>query len=92
MPWGFCRLRFFSLLVRQLRTQALRAQWGDTRTFDTGAFSMSDTKTKIKEGIDNAADKAKQATDKAVEKTKNAAQTVGEKVKEVGQNIKDRGK
>ena len=45
---------------------------------------MSDTKDKIKEGIDNAASKAKQATDKAVDKTKEAAQTVGKKSRRPG--------
>jgi hypothetical protein len=54
------------------------------------SFSMSDTKDKIKEGIDDAASKAKQATEKVVDKTKDAAHDAGEKVKEAGQYIKDK--
>lgn len=53
---------------------------------------MSDTKTKIKEGIDKAAEKTKEAADKAVDKTKDAARTVGETVRKVGQDIKDKSK
>jgi hypothetical protein len=55
-------------------------------------LSMSDTRDKIKEGIDNAASKAKQTTDKAVDKTKEAAQAAGQKVKEAGQYIKNKSK
>jgi hypothetical protein len=53
---------------------------------------MADTKGKVKDKIDQAADKAKDATDKAVDKTKDAAQNVGQKVKDAGQKIKDQGK
>lgn len=53
---------------------------------------MSDTKDKIKAGIDDAAERAKQATGKVVDKTKEAAHTAGEKVNEVGQYIKDKSK
>jgi hypothetical protein len=52
------------------------------------SFSMSDTKEKIKEGIDDAASKAKKATEAVVDKTKDAAHAAGEKVKEAGKYIK----
>ncbi len=53
---------------------------------------MSDTKGKIKDGIDKAADKAKDVAGKAVDKTKEAAKSTGEAVKKQGEKIKDAGK
>ena len=50
---------------------------------------MSDTKDKIKDGIDRSADKAKEVTEDVADSTKEAAHDVGEKVKETGQKIKD---
>jgi hypothetical protein len=52
---------------------------------------MSDTKGKIKEGIDDAAHSAKKATDKVADKASETAKNVGEKVKDAGQKIKDSG-
>jgi hypothetical protein len=62
----------------------------DTDCFLCRSFRMSDTKDKVKAGIDDAADKAKRATGKVVDKTKEAAHTAGEKVKEAGQYIEDK--
>jgi len=53
---------------------------------------MADTKQKIKDKIDAAADKAKDLTEKAVDKSKQAAKDVGQNVKDAGQKIKDQGK
>jgi hypothetical protein len=53
---------------------------------------MSDAKSNLKTGVDNAADKAKELGGKAIDKTKDAAAAVGNKAKEVGEKIKDGGK
>ncbi len=55
-------------------------------------MTMSDTKDKIKDGIDKIAQGAKNATEKVAEKASEAAQNVGEKVKEAGEKIKDAGR
>jgi hypothetical protein len=65
---------------------------GQFRNILQRSISMSDTKDKIKQGIDDAASKAKQATDKVVNKTKEAGRAAGEKVKEAGQYIRDKSK
>jgi hypothetical protein len=53
---------------------------------------MSDVKSNIKQGIDNAAAKAKEVAGKVVDKSKEAAAAVGKKVEETGKKIKDTGK
>lgn len=53
---------------------------------------MGDMKDKLKQKIDQGAEKAKDLTAKGVDKTKEGAKAVGEKVKEAGQRIKDQGK
>ena len=53
---------------------------------------MSDTKDKIKAGIDKAADKTKAVAGKAVDKTKDAARSAGDAMKKAGQKLKDAGK
>ena len=53
---------------------------------------MSDVKSNVKQGIDNAATKAKEVAGKVVDKSKEAATAVGKKVEQVGQKIKNAGK
>ncbi len=53
---------------------------------------MADTEDKIKDTIDDAAQKAKEATDKAVVATKDAAYNGGKKVERTGEDLKDAGK
>jgi hypothetical protein len=53
---------------------------------------MADIKDKMKDKIDQGAEKAKEMTEKAVDKTKEGAKAVGNKVKDAGQQIKNRAK
>jgi hypothetical protein len=55
------------------------------------APAMADTKDKIKQKIDQGAEKAKEWTDKGVDKTKQGTKKVGEKVKQAGEKIREQG-
>jgi hypothetical protein len=52
---------------------------------------MADTKGKIKEKIDEAAEKAKEVTENVADKAKAATKKVGEKVEKAGEAIKNKG-
>jgi len=54
-------------------------------------LQLADTKDKIKEKIDGAAEKAKELAGTAVDKTKSAAREVGQKVKDAGEKLKEQG-
>jgi len=49
---------------------------------------MADTKGKVKQQIDNAAEKAKDMAGKGIDRTKEAGQTAGEKLKDAGKKLK----
>ena len=53
--------------------------------------AMADTKDKVKENIDKAAEKAKEWTDKSVDKGKETARKVGDKMKEAGEKVREQG-
>jgi hypothetical protein len=53
---------------------------------------MAETKDKVKDKIDEAAEAAKNATDKVSDKAKEAAQKTGQAVQNAGKKIKDAGK
>ena len=52
---------------------------------------VADTKSKIKDTIDDAAAKTKNAASKAVDKTKEVTKAAGEKIKDIGKEVKKQG-